>query len=135
MPLGDGSVDAVLVDLELERAHLAAIEGLDVDALSPEVRFERDLELHNLRRSVFDLDEVRLWARRSQALDDVGDGLFLSFARDHAPLAERLDGIAGRLEAVPTYLERVQEPSHRAAGPVVAVEDGRDRGRVAALHR
>ena len=33
------------------------------------------------------------------ALDHVGDGLFLLFARDHAPLAERLEAIAGRLEA------------------------------------
>ena len=114
--LGDGSVEGILGDLAAERAHLADIEAIDDDGLSPEVRFERDLEVHNLRRSVFDLDEVRLWSRRSQALDAVGDGLFLLFARDHAPLAERLEAIAGRLEAVPAYL---QESRSRASGPQV----------------
>jgi uncharacterized protein (DUF885 family) len=104
--LGDASAEAILGDLELEREHLTAIVALDVDGLSADVRFERDLELHNLRRSVFDLDEIRLWARRSQALDDVGDGLFLLFTRDHAPLAERLDSLTGRLEAIPAYLEQ-----------------------------
>ena len=59
---------------------------------------------------------LRLWERRSFALDTVGDGLFLLFARDHAPLAERLDAIAGRLEAIATYLE---EAKTRATVPQV----------------
>ena len=46
----------------------------------------------------------------------VGDGLFLLFARDHAPLPERLDAIAGRLEAIATYLE---ESKTRATVPQV----------------
>ena len=58
-----------------------------------------------MRRELFDLDELRLWERRSFALDTVGDSLFLLFARDHAPLAERLDAISGRLEGVAAYLE------------------------------
>ncbi len=47
---------------------------------------------------------MRLWERRSLALDQLGDGLFLTFARDYAPLAERLAALTGRLEAVPAYL-------------------------------
>ena len=103
--LGDGTAEVVLHELETDRHHLTAIETLDVARLSPEVRFERDLEIHNLRQAIFEADEVRLWARRSQALDAVGDGLFLLFARDHAPLADRLESIAGRLEATPAFLE------------------------------
>ena len=96
--------------------HLAAIEALDPAGLSPRPRFERELELHNVRRAIFDADELRIWERRSFALDHVGDGLFLLFARDHAPLAERLDAIAGRLEAAATYLE---EAKTRATVPQV----------------
>jgi uncharacterized protein (DUF885 family) len=114
--LGDGSRDQVLAELAEERAHLAAVEALDPAGLSADVRFERDLEIHNLRRTIFDTDELRIWERRSTALDTVGDGLFLLFARDHAPLAERLDAIAGRLEAVGTFLE---ESKTRAAVPQV----------------
>ncbi len=103
--LADASRDAVLGQIDDERAHLAAIEAIDASELSAAVRFERDIELHNVRRELFDLDELRLWERRSFALDTIGDSLFLLFARDHAPLAERLDAIAGRLEGVAAFLE------------------------------
>lgn len=114
--LGDGSAERVLHELDDDRRHLTAIEALDVDGLSDAVRFERDLEIHNLRQVIFEADEVRLWARRSQALDTVGDGLFLLFARDHAPLAERLEAITGRLEATSLFLD---ESRTRAIDPQV----------------
>ncbi len=118
---GDGSREAVLHELAAERAHLTEIEALDAAGLSPEVRIERELELHNVRRSVYDTDVLRLWERRSFALDTVGEGLFLLFVRDHAPLAERLDAIAGRLEAMATYLE---ESKTRATVPQVRLWQG-----------
>lgn len=104
--LGDATRDAVLDDIEAERRHLAAIEALADPDLSEAARFERDLEIHTTRRSIFDLTEIRTWERRSTALDVIGDGLFLLFAQDYAPLPERLDSIASRLEAIPTYLEQ-----------------------------
>jgi uncharacterized protein (DUF885 family) len=114
--LGDGSREAVLTELEEEREYLAEVEAIDPAGLSTEARFERDLELHTVRRAIFDIDVLRLWERRSFALDVVGDSLFLLFARHHAPLPERLDAIAGRLEAVATYLE---ESKTRATVPQV----------------
>jgi len=114
--LGDGGRDTILADIAADREHLAAIEALDDAALSSSVRFERDLEMHNVRRSIFEADELRIWERRSLALDTIGDGLFLLFARDHAPLAERLDAITSRLEGVPTHLE---EARHRSSVPQV----------------
>jgi uncharacterized protein (DUF885 family) len=114
--LGDGGREVILADLAADRDHLAAIEAIDPDGLSAAARFERDLEVHNVRREIFDADVLRIWERRSLALDLIGDGLFLLFARDHAPLAERLDAITGRLEAVPAYLEAART---RADGPQV----------------
>jgi Bacterial protein of unknown function (DUF885) len=114
--LGDASREALLDELAADRVHLSAIEGIDPVDLSETVAFERELELHNVRRAILDLDVVRIWERRSLALDTVGDGLFLSFARDYAPLGQRLATIAGRLEAVGPYLE--QAPS-RATVPQV----------------
>ena len=118
----------------------AAIEALDPAALSPEARFERELELHHLRESIFETDVIRTWERRSFALDALGDALFLLMARDFAPLADRLQSIAGRLEGVPAFLA---EHRTRAAVPQVRVWQrleieeaghlrrlpGRDRGR------
>ncbi len=114
--LGDGSREAMLGELAADQAHLAAVEALDSAGLSASARFERDLELHNVRRSILDTDVIRIWERRSLALDTVGDGLFLSFARDYAPLGERLATIAGRLEAVADYLDSAKS---RATVPQV----------------
>ena len=114
--LGDGSRDAVLAELAAEKAHLAAIEALDSTGLSADASFERDLELHNVRRGIFDTEVVRIWERRSTALEVIGDGLFLPFAQDYAPLPERLASITSRLEAAPAYLA---ESRSRAAVPQV----------------
>ena len=116
--LGDGSRDAVLAELAAEKAHLADVEALAPADLSETARFERDLEIHNLRRVIFDTEVVRTWERRSLALDTVGDALFLIFAQDYAPLADRLESIAGRLEAAPAYLE---ESRSRAVVPQVRI--------------
>jgi uncharacterized protein (DUF885 family) len=114
--LGDGSRDAVVADLAAEKVHLAAVEALDPAGLSATGRVERDLEIHNVRRGIFDTEIVRTWERRSTALDTIGDGLFLLFAQDFAPLEERLASVAARLEAVPAYLD---EARTRATVPQV----------------
>jgi uncharacterized protein (DUF885 family) len=62
----------------------------------------------------FHAEELRLWARMADAPDQIGTAIFLLFARDFAPLEDRLESIAARLEAVPQYLadsrERLTEP-------------------------
>ena len=114
--LGDATRDAVLAELGADKAHLAAIEAIDDAGLSATARIERDLEVHNLRRGIFDTEVVRTWERRSTALDVIGDGIFLVFAQDFAPLDERLGSIASRLEAVPEYLTQSRD---RAVVPQV----------------
>ena len=91
--LGDGTRDAVVQEMADERAHLAAVEAIDPAGLSNSARLERDLEIHNLRRSIWDGEVHRVWERRSTAMDSVGDAIFAVFARDFAPLPERLDSI------------------------------------------
>jgi uncharacterized protein (DUF885 family) len=115
--MGDPSIDAVEEEIAREKRFLAAIEALDAAQLSPAVRFERDLELHNLRLELFNEDEVRNWHRRPSAAGDVGDAVFLVFARGSAPLAERLACITERLEGIPAYL---QASRSRAKGAPVA---------------
>jgi uncharacterized protein (DUF885 family) len=114
--LPSGSRDAVLGEIAAERAHLAAIEGLGDAGLSPSVRFERDLQVAIVRRELFDLETHRVWERRANAMDVVGDSLFAVFARDYAPLPERLASMAARLEAVPGFL--AESRSQLAGRPV-----------------
>jgi len=102
--LPDPSRERLLGDIERDRAHLTAIEALPAAGLSPEARFERDLELHHVRLRVFRAETVRTWERRSNGASALGDALFPLFTRDFAPLAERLSSIASRLEAAPEFL-------------------------------
>jgi uncharacterized protein (DUF885 family) len=116
--LGDASRDAILAEIAADHTHLAAVEALDDAGLSPEARFERDLEVHNLRLSLYEADEIRRWERRSTGAGDVGDAVFALFARGAAPLSERLARIADRLEAAPAFLEQGKT---RAVGQQVAI--------------
>ena len=114
--LGDGSRDAVQQDIADGHTQLSALEALDPAGLSESVKFERELAIHNIRRELFNDEVHRVWERRSTAMDGVGDALFAIFARDFAPLAERLGTITERLEAIPAYLEQHKT---RATAPQV----------------
>jgi uncharacterized protein (DUF885 family) len=116
--LGDAGRDAVEHEIAQEKAHLAAVEALDPVGLSATARFERDLEIHNVRLALFDADEVRRWEHRSQAAGDIGDAVFALFARGASPLSERIERIADRLEGVPAYLDGARS---RAVGPQVGL--------------
>ncbi len=116
--LSDGSREAMLGEIEDERRHLAAVEAMDQAGLSATARFERDLEIHNVRRSLFDAADIRRWERRSSGMDELGDSIFMLFARDFAPLRDRVDAIASRLEASPEFLRRSR--SRLVGAPVTA---------------
>src|SRR4051794_14409731 len=103
--LGDASRDAKLRQIDEEHAFLRSLNALDPSALSEPFRFERELAINAAERAIFDDEVHRVWERRASASDDVGDGLFLIFARDFAPLRERLISITGRLEESPRVLQ------------------------------
>jgi uncharacterized protein (DUF885 family) len=115
--LPDPSRERILGDAVQDRAHVAALEALDAAGLSPEARFERDLELHHVRLRIFRAETLRIWERRSTGTSSVGDALFPLFTRDFAPLRERLATIAARLEQAPAFLRGHRS---RAVVPQVA---------------
>jgi uncharacterized protein (DUF885 family) len=102
--LPDPSRERILGDIEADKGHLAKVEALDPAGLSAEARFERDLELHHDRLSLYRGDTIRTWERRSTGASGIGDAIFPLFTRDFAPLPERLAAITARLEAAPRYL-------------------------------
>lgn len=106
--LGDYRREAKLEQVALERQFLDSIEAIDPYSLSERYRFERELALNAAQRALFDDEVHRVWERRASASDEIGDGLFLLFARDFAPLAERLISITGRLEAGPRVLQEAR---------------------------
>ena len=62
--------------------------------------------LYATRRAIFDEEVHRVWERRVNAADEIGDGIFLVYARGTRPLEERLSSIASRLEAAPRHIEQ-----------------------------
>jgi uncharacterized protein (DUF885 family) len=103
--LANGSREAVLADVEAARAFITELDSIDVAQLSDYHAIERELALVATRRQIFDDDVHRVWERRVDATDEIGDGIFLVFARGTRPLAERLSAIASRLEAAPRHIE------------------------------
>ena len=102
--LPDPSRERIIGDAAQDRAHVAALEAMDPAGLSPEARFERDLELQHVRLRIFRIESLRIWERRSTGVSGLGDSLFPLFTRDFAPLPERLAAIAERLEQAPAFL-------------------------------
>jgi uncharacterized protein (DUF885 family) len=114
--LPDANRDRVIGEIGADRRHLAAVESIDPAGLSAAARLERDLEIHNLRRVIFDAEVVRRWERHSSGIDAVGDALFPLATRDFGAPADRYEAVAGRLEAVPQHLLAHRT---RAVGPQV----------------
>ena len=79
--------------------------------------FVRALALFATRRQIFDDDVHRVWERRVNAADEIGDGVFLVFARGTRPLAERVVDIASRLEQAARHIEQ-QKTRLGSKGPI-----------------
>ena len=88
---------------------LALVRRLESDLASTEGGLDLDVARYYAALTRFGLEELRLWARMPEAVDQVGTAVFLLFARDFAPLEDRLERIAARLEGVPAYLAASRE--------------------------
>ncbi|MGH2463526.1 MAG: DUF885 domain-containing protein [Candidatus Limnocylindria bacterium] len=112
--LSPGGRDGIEQDIAFTRAAMSAMETFDRADLSPNRALDRDLVLHEARLNLFELTERRSWQGRSDAAEAIGGALFPLFTRDYAPLPDRLESIAARLEAAPQYLvethDRVNRP-------------------------
>ena len=113
--LASGGRDAVDEDVAFYRRAIGELEALDASELSPERSLDRDLALHQARIGLFWATEYRAWAGSSRGAEHIGEALFPLFTRDFAPLAQRLESIAGRLERAPAYLKQTRE---RVTDPV-----------------
>lgn len=103
--LADGSREAILAEIDEAKTFIAQVEAIDPSQLAPYYGIERELALFSGRRQVFDDEVHRVWERRVSGADEIGDSIFLLFARGTRPLAERLHSIASRLEAAPRHLD------------------------------
>ncbi len=112
--LSHGGRDGIDQDIAFTRAAAAAMDTFAPGDLSPQRALDRDLVIHEARLHLFQLTERRSWEQRSDGAEAIGGALFPLFTRDFAPVSERMESIAARLEAAPAYLaetrERVDRP-------------------------
>jgi uncharacterized protein (DUF885 family) len=112
--LSGGTREQVEAEAAFHRATIGEMERFGSDELSPDRALDRDLLVHEARLYLHELEERRGWRAASNAAQHIGNALFPIFTRDYAPLAERLESLAARLEAAPRFLAesrtRVDEP-------------------------
>jgi uncharacterized protein (DUF885 family) len=112
--LSSGGRDAVDGEVAFYRRTIDELSAIDPAELTVERALDRDLAIHQARLGLFWLTDYRPWAGSSEAAGHIGEALFPLFTRDFAPLDERLEHIADRLDAAPRYLretrERVTDP-------------------------
>ena len=112
--LSSGGRDAVEDEVAFYRRAIDEMSALEPVELTSERALDRDLAIHQARLGIFWLTEYRSWTGSSGAAEHIGEALFPLFTRDFAPLGDRLESIAGRLEAAPRFVletrERVSDP-------------------------
>src|SRR2546426_8021307 len=113
--LPGASREAIDEHVDFWRAAVSEMDRFSAHDLTPSHSLDRDLLVHDARLELHELTERRTWAGRSNAAEEIGDALFPLFTRDFAPLPERLEHIADRLEAAPPLLS---EAKSRLTDPV-----------------
>lgn len=112
--LSPGGRDAIDEEIAFYRRTIDELSAIDAGELSADRALDRDLAVHQARLAHFWLTEYRTWAGSSGGAEHIGEALFPLFTRDFAPLPERLESIAARLEKAPELLrqtrDRVTEP-------------------------
>jgi len=107
--LGSSTRESHLAEIEESRQFLSRVEAINPAELSPANRFERDLAIHVSRLNLFEEDVHRIWERRASATDDIGDGIFLLFARTQRPFDERFEAMCSRLEQAQRLINENRE--------------------------
>jgi uncharacterized protein (DUF885 family) len=112
--LASGGRDGVDEEVAFYRRTIDELSAMDPAELSADRALDRDLAIHQARLGIFWQTEYRPWAGSSGGAEHVGEALFPLFTRDFAPLRDRLESIARRLDNAPRFLaetrERVTDP-------------------------
>jgi len=109
-----GSYDAELEERSHVEGFLRRLEEIDRKTLSPSRRVDYGVLRNSFRLWIFESKELAIWQSMPNAASGVGDSLFPLFMREFAPLPQRLESIAARLEESPAFIEetrgRIRKP-------------------------
>ncbi len=100
--VGAEAVEKEINFLHEMRGHFDALGDRD---LSLDERLDRQVVLFIIRRELFIQEDLRRWRLGRDLAMDIGDSIFLLYARDFAPLHQRIESIISRMKAAPIYLQ------------------------------
>jgi len=103
--LPDPTLAAIKFQIDRLSGFVSTLKKVDPSPLSGDEQIDRDLAIHYFSVRLFELKELKMHEKLSQASAEIGDSLFFLFSRDHPSFEKRLDSIACRLEAAPKFLE------------------------------
>ena len=117
--VGDHRFDAELDDLSADgrqkaadwtRGMLAELDAIDAGTLSRENQVDALIMRNSLEGSLWDLETMQGWAWDPQAYSGLAGGAIYSLmAREFAPMPERLNSAAARMEKIPALLAQARE--------------------------
>ncbi|MBN9416223.1 MAG: DUF885 domain-containing protein [Candidatus Eremiobacteraeota bacterium] len=103
----DVSAAGVERNLAFARELLARLEALPASELSRENAVDRDMLIHSLRGQLWSTNELKEY-HWNPLIYNPGPAIFAIIARDYAPLPQRLEAVASRLENLPTFLQQAR---------------------------
>ncbi len=103
----DVSPAGVERSLTFARELLARLEALPTTELSRENAVDRDMLIHSLKGQIWSTTELKEY-RWNPLVYNPGPAIFSIVARDYAPLPQRLEAVATRLEGLPVFLQQAR---------------------------
>lgn len=102
--LGDPSAEACSRQAERCRELIGRLSAVPAASLPPDELLDRDLGIQLLRTKAYELGELRLHERGYVGSTTLGYSLFFLFSREHPDVAQRIESIVRRVEAVPDFI-------------------------------
>ncbi len=108
---------------ELLKEYLDALRALDIDQLSRANKVDAAMLRNQLEADLWSLDELQEWAWNPLYYINIsGSSIYGLLSRDFAPVAERLEDAAARLEQLPRFLEQARKSVQLSRVPKIHAE-------------
>ena len=103
----DESKEGIAQGVQLRKAYLDSLGSIRIEDLSQMNRVDYDILRHNLEADIFASEQLRPW-ENDPLHYNIGGAIFSLLARNFAPLPDRMKSLAGRLSAIPEFLEHAK---------------------------
>ncbi|MBX3710496.1 MAG: DUF885 domain-containing protein [Lysobacter sp.] len=129
---GDHRYDAELEDLsaasrdeyvKFNKGILAELDGIDASKLSRENQIDAAILRNQVQGDLWNMETMQSWAWDPQIYSGLAGGaIYNLMARDYAPMPQRLNAAAARMEKIPALLAQARENLDPARVPKTHAE-------------